>query len=250
MKRIAAFLGALLLALSFGAAAQLAMTGAGKNPSGGGGGCSPAIVQQRYFTSTNGNGTTHDLTYTSTVTSGNAMIVMLFGGSDVVDITAVAANGISGTPALTQDFTNTFASRTARVYRLSNAGSGGTGVRATMSASHFDLSGWILEISCMTNTTPFTASGTMSDDFEPVDFDATASVNAAGDMAFARFADVTLANITSTRSGFTQSGSSTGTELLQTNMNTGSGTVTAGATLSSNSGFLGAGYVVTYKKGP
>lgn len=38
MKRFAAFLGALLLALSFGAAAQLAMTGAGKNPAGGGGG--------------------------------------------------------------------------------------------------------------------------------------------------------------------------------------------------------------------
>lgn len=38
MKRFASFLGALLLALSFGAAAQLALTGAGKNPSGGGGG--------------------------------------------------------------------------------------------------------------------------------------------------------------------------------------------------------------------
>lgn len=38
MKRLAAFLGALLLALSFGAAAQLALTGAGKNPSVGGGG--------------------------------------------------------------------------------------------------------------------------------------------------------------------------------------------------------------------
>lgn len=216
-------------------------------PAGGGGG-SPTIVQQRYITSTNGNGTTHDLPFVSTVGTGNTILVILFGGSDVADITGVTANGISGTPALTQDFSNAFAARTARVYRLSNAGAGGTGVRCTMSASHFDLEGWIIEVSGLTNTSPFTASGTMSDDFEPTEFDATASVDAAGDVAFARFADVTLANITATRSGFTQSGESNGSELLQTNMNTGSGTVTAGATLSSNSGFLGAGFVVTYKQ--
>lgn len=212
------------------------------------GGGSPAIVQQDYVTSANGNGTTHDLSFPSTVTAGNTILVILFGFSDVADITGIVANGISGSPALTQDFSNTFASRTARVYRLSNAGSGGTGVRITMSASHFDVPGWIIEVSGLTNTTPFTNSGVMSDNFEPTEFDATASVNAAGDVAFARFADVTLANITSTRSGFTQSPESNGSELMQTNLNTGAGTVTAGATLSSNSGFLGAGFVVTYKK--
>lgn len=247
-RSLAGLLGAALLALlSLGATAQLAMTGAGKNPSAGS--CSPAIVQQRYVTSTNGNGTTHDLPFVSTVGTGNTILAMLFGASDVADITGVTANGISGTPALTQDFTNTFAVRTARVYRLSNAGASGTGVRATMSVAHLDLSGWIIEVSCLTNTTPFTASGTFPDDFGPIELDATASVNGSGDVAFARFSDVPLANITATRSGFTQSGESNGSELLQTNMNSGATSVTAGASLSSN-GFSTAGFVVTYKKGP
>jgi hypothetical protein len=215
---------------------------------GGGGGGAPANVQERFFTSTNGNGTTHDLTFVSTVGTGNTILVFLMGGDDVTDTTGIVANGISGTPALTQDYTTTLGSSTVRVYRLSNAGAGGTGVRITMSAAHFDITGWIVEVSGLTNTSPFTAGGSMSPDFEPVELDATAAVNGAGDVAYSRFYAVNLANITSTRSGFTQSSLSAGAELMQFNMNTGAGTVTAGASLSANPGFACGGFVVTYKK--
>lgn len=206
-----------------------------------------AIVQSRVFTSTNGFGTTHDLTFANPVTSGNTLIALLFGAEDVSDITGGGVLGMTGTPAADQDYTATLAVRTARVYRYTNADSSATGFRFTMSAPHTDLIGRVIEVSGAASSSPFTAGGTFPADFEPTELDATASVNAAGDFAFGHFADVTLANITSTRSGFTQSADSAGTGLYQDNMNTGSGSVTAGATLSSNSGFLTEGFVVTYK---
>lgn len=203
------------------------------------------IVQQRLVTSTNGSGTTHDLPFSGAVTGGNTLLCLLF---NTEDINGATINGMAGSPAATLDYTSAFAVNTARVFRYTAASADATGFRITTDTSHFDIVGWILEVSGMASVTPFTDDGRFPDDFQPVEIDATANVNAAGDAAFAYFKDVTLANITSTRSGFTQSPESTGTELLQTNLNTGSGTVTAGCSLSSND-FLSAGYVVTYKAG-
>lgn len=202
-----------------------------------------AIVQQDLVTSTNGSGTTHDLPFPSGVTNGSTILLMLF---DDLDVSGVTVNGMSGSPAATLDYSEAFAVYTARVYRYV-ADASATGFRITTSTSHFDARGWVLELSGVAASSPFTDSGTFPDDFQPTEFDATADVNAAGDAAFAIFTGVTLANITSTRSGFTQSGESVdGLYLLQSNLNTGSGTTTAGCTTSSTPS-LGSGYVVTYK---
>lgn len=205
-----------------------------------------AIVQSRFVTSTNGNGTTHDLPFAGATTPGNTLLALLLGVGEVTDITGATINGVAGPPSATQDYSTAFAAKTARAYRYSNAASGATGFRFTLSAAHFDLSGWILELSGVATAAPFTAGGTFPDDFGPVELDATASVNAAGDAAFAMFSDVPLANITATRSGFTQSSDSNGSLLLQRNLSTGPTSANAGASLSSN-GFSTCGYVVTYK---
>lgn len=202
-----------------------------------------SILQQRYYTSTNGSGVVHDLPFASAVTPGSTILCILFVTEDV---TAVNVNGMAGSPAATNDYTSALAVNTARVWRYTNVDASATGFRITTATSHLDINGWIVEVSGLASSSPFTAGGTFPDDFGAVELDATASVSAAGDAAFAYFKDVPIANITSTRSGFTQSPATTGTDLLQTNMNTGAGSVTAGASLSSNS-FLVAGFVVTYK---
>lgn len=201
------------------------------------------IVQQRFFTSTNGTGLVQDLTFAGAVTPGSTILCIMFVTEDV---TAVNVNGMAGSPAATNDYTQALAVNTARVWRYTNADASATGFRVTTATSHLDIRGWIVEVSGLAATSPFTAGATFPDDFGPVELDATASVSAAGDVAFAYFKDVPLANITSTRSGFTQSSESASTDLLQTNLNSGAGTVTAGASLSSN-GFSSAGFVVTYK---
>lgn len=211
-------------------------------PAGGG---APAIVQSRWFSSTNGNGTTHDITLSSAATPGNTIIVILMGYDDVTTATVL---GVAGPPSAVEDYSNTFASgRQGKAFRYSNAASGATGFRFTTSVAHLNTAGWILEISGLTNTTPFTGGGDFPSDFGPTELDAAVTVNAAGDICLAAFADVPLANITATRSGFTQSGDSNGSVLLQRNLNTGSGSITAGCTLSSN-GFSSEGFVVSWKK--
>jgi hypothetical protein len=203
-----------------------------------------AIVQSRLVTSTNGSGTTHDLPFSSAVTDGNTLLCLLY---DDLDVTGATVNGMAGPPSATLDYTEAMAVFTARVFRYTSATSAATGFRLTTSTSHFDATGWILELSGVASSTPFTDSGTFPDDFQPTEIDATVSVNAAGDAAFGVFNGITLANITSTRSGFTQSGdSTTGLYLLQYNLNTGSGTTTAGCTTSSTPS-LAAGYAVSYK---
>ncbi len=203
-----------------------------------------AIVQSRLVTSTNGNGTTHDLPFSGAVSNGNTLLCLLY---DTLDVTGVTINGMSGPPSATLDYSEAMAVNTARVYRYTSADSSATGFRLTTATSHFDATGWILELSGVASSTPFTDSGTFPDDFQPTEIDATVSVNAAGDAAFGVFNGITLANITSTRSGFTQSGdSTTGLYLLQYNLNTGSGTTTAGCTTSSTPS-LAAGYAVSYK---
>jgi hypothetical protein len=203
-----------------------------------------AIVQSRLVTSTNGNGTTHDLPFSGAVSNGNTLLCLLY---DTLDVTGVTINGMSGPPSATLDYSEAMAVNTARVYRYTSADSSATGFRLTTATSHFDAVGWILELSGVASSTPFTDSGTFPDDFQPTEIDATVSVDAAGDAAFAVFNGVTLANITSTRSGFTQSGdSTTGDYLLQYNLNTGSGTVTAGCSVSSSPSLV-AGYAVSYK---
>lgn len=202
-----------------------------------------AIVQQRFLASSNGSGTVHDLPFSGSVTPGNKLLLLMFNSEDV---TGVTVNGMSGPPSATLDATVARAVNTGRAYRYNSPDSGATGFRVTTATSNFDLQGWILEVSGMADTTPFTDSGTFEDDFGATEVDAPVDVDAAGDAAFAFFRDVPLANITATRSGFTQSGESADNALLQTNLNTGSGSVTAGCTLSSN-GFLTAGFVVSYK---
>lgn len=203
-----------------------------------------AIVQSRKVTSANGNGTVHDLPFSGAVTNGNTLLLLLY---DTLDVTGVTVNGMAGSPAATLDYSEAMAVNTARVYRYTSADNTATGFRVTTATSHFDAVGWILELSGVAGTTPFTDSGTFPDDFTPTEIDATVSVDAAGDAAFAVFNGVTLANITSTRSGFTQSGdSTTGDYLLQYNLNTGSGTVTAGCSVSSSPSLV-AGYAVSYK---
>jgi len=203
-----------------------------------------AIVQSRLVTSTNGSGTTHDLPFSSAVTDGNTLLCLLY---DDLDVTGATVNGMAGPPSATLDYTEAMAVFTARVFRYTSATSAATGFRLTTSTSHFDATGWILELSGVASSTPFTDSGTYPDEYQPTEIDATVSVNAAGDAAFGVFNGITLANITSTRSGFTQSGdSTTGLYLLQYNLNTGSGTTTAGCTTSSTPS-LAAGYAVSYK---
>ena len=203
-----------------------------------------AIVQSRLVTSTNGNGTTHDLPFSGAVSNGNTLLCLLY---DTLDVTGVTINGMSGPPSATLDYSEAMAVNTARVYRYTSADSSATGFRLTTATSHFDAVGWILELSGVASSTPFTDSGTFPDDFAPTEIDAVATVDAAGDAAFAVFNGIALANITSTRSGFTQSGDSQNLSyLLQHNLSTGSGTTTAGCSVSSSPSLV-AGYVVSYK---
>lgn len=203
-----------------------------------------AIVQSDLVTSSNGSGTTHDLPFPSTVTAGNTLLLFLY---DDLDVSGVTVNGESGPPSATLDYSEALAVYTARVYRYPNATASATGFRITTSTSHFDAKGWVVELSGVATSTPFTDSGTFPDDFQPTEMDATVSVNAAGDAAFSVFTGITLANITSTRSGFTQSADSLDAlYLLQYNLNTGSGTVTAGCTTSSSPSLV-SGYAVSYK---
>lgn len=202
-----------------------------------------AIVQQRYVVSSNGNGTVHDLPFSSAVTAGNTLLCLFFAGEDV---TGATINGMAGSPAATEDVSET-PGDLIKVYRYTQADGDATGFRLTTATSHLNVEAWILEVEGLDSSAPFIDVGLFPPDFEPVELDATAAVNAAGDFAVARFRAVILANITSTRAGFTQSTESAGTELLQYNENTGAGTVTAGASLSANTGFATSGFVVTYR---
>lgn len=201
------------------------------------------IVQERFVSSTNGNGTVHDLPFTNPVTPGNTILCLFFASEDV---TGATVNGMAGSPAATEDASET-PGDLIKVYRYTEADGDATGFRLTTATSQLNVEAWIVEVEGLASTSPFIAIGLFPPDFEPVELDATAAVNAAGDFALARFRAVTLANITSTRSGFTQSSESAGSELLQYNENTSAGTVTAGASLSANTGFATSGFVVTYK---
>lgn len=201
-----------------------------------------SIIQQRYVTSTNGNGTTHDLQFTAPAKAGSSLLAPLFCAEDVVSATI---NGISGNPAAWKDDEVALAVNTARPFRYQGPSEGATGFRFTTLTPHFDLSGWIIEVAEL-DSSPYIGMGRFPQDFQPVELDAIANVSRAGDGAFAVFSDVPLANITATRSGFTQSSESTGTVLLQYNLNSGATSVNAGASLSSNT-LSTAGYVVTYR---
>lgn len=202
-----------------------------------------SIVRSAYTASTNGFGTTHDLDFGSAVAAGNAIIILLHEFHDVTGTPTV--NGASGTVSV--DYNVDQASgKQSRAYSLANAASGATGFRFTTSSSHSNISGWVLEISGAATSSMFTAGGSFPSDFGPTELDATATGANSGDFALSIFTDVPLANITSTRSGFTQSGDSGSNILLQYNMNTSSGSITAGASLSS-SGFSTDGFVVIYK---
>lgn len=209
------------------------------------GGGAPAIVQARFFTSTNGFGTTHDLSLASAVGgTGSTIIILLHEFHDVTGTPTV--NGASGTVSVDYNVDQS-SGKQSRAYSLANAASGATGFRFTTSSSHSNIAGWVLEISNLATSAVYRSGGSFPSDFGPTELDAVATGASAGDVALAVFSDVPLANITSTRSGFTQSGDSNGSLLLQYNLNTGAGSVTAGATLSS-SGFSTDGFVVVYKK--
>lgn len=201
------------------------------------------IVRSSFSSSTNGFGTTHDLNFGSAVTAGNAIIILLHEFHDVTGTPTV--NGASGTVSVDYNV-DQGSGKQSRAYSLANAASGATGFRFTTSSSHSNISGWVLEISGAATSSMFTAGGSFPSDFGPTELDATASGASASDFALAIFSDVPLANITSTRSGFTQSGDSGSNILLQYNMSTSAGSITAGATLSS-SGFSTDGFVVIYK---
>lgn len=202
-----------------------------------------SIVRSSYITSTNGFGTTHDLNFGSAVVAGNAIIILLHEFHDVTGTPTV--NGASGTVAVDYNV-NQAGGKQSRAYSLPTAASGATGFRFTTSASNSNISGWVHEISGCQATAPFVAGGSFPSDFGPVELDAVATGANAGDFALSIFSDVPLANIMSTRSGFTQSGDSGSNILLQHNMNTAAGSITAGATLSA-SGFSTDGFVVIYR---
>lgn len=202
-----------------------------------------AIVRSAFVTSTNGFGVTHDLGFGTAVAAGNAIVILLHEFHDATGTPTV--NGASGTVVV--DFSVDQASgKQSRAYSLPDAASGATGFRFTTSSSHSNISGWVLEISGAATSSMFGSGGSFPSDFGPTELDATATGANSGDFALSIFTDVPLANITSTRSGFTQSGDSGSNILLQHNMNTASGSITAGATLSS-SGFSTDGFVVIYR---
>ena len=206
-----------------------------------------SIVRSSFVTSTNGFGVTHDLGFGTSVTTGNAIVILLHEFHDVQISPAPTVNGVSGPPSATIDYSVDQASgKQSRAYSYANAAAGATGFRFTTTSSHSNISGWVLEISGAAASSMFVSGGSFPSDFGPTELDATATGASAGDFALAIFSDVPLANITATRSGFTQSSNSAGNVLLQYNMSTGSGSNTAGATLSS-SGFSTDGFVVIYK---
>jgi len=203
------------------------------------------IARSQFITSSNGFGTTHDLNFGTAVSAGNAIIILLHEYHDVTGTPTV--NGASGTVIV--DYNVDKASgKQSRAYSLPNAPSGATGFRFTTSSSHSNIAGWVVEVNGAATSSMFVAGGSFPSDFGPTELDAVATGASAGDFALAFFSDVPLANITSTRSGFTQSSDSTGTLLLQHNLNTSAGSITAGATLSS-SGFSTDGFVVIYNAG-
>lgn len=203
-----------------------------------------SIVRSTFATSTNGFGTTHDLGFGTAVSAGNLILVLLHEFHDATG--TVTVNGVSG-PTATLDFNVDQASgKQSRSYSYPNAASGATGFRFTTSSSHTNISGWVLEITGAATSSVYVSGGSFPSDFGPTELDATATGATAGDIAVAIFSDVPLANITSTRSGFTQSGDSGSNILLQYDESTASGSITAGASLSS-SGFSTDGFVVIYK---
>jgi hypothetical protein len=118
MKRIAAFLGALLLALSFGAAGQMALTGAGKNP----GAAAFGPTKNDTFQTTTG-GTTVTFTSGSAYTASDIVFVLVYQrpASNNNFATNLTVGGGSGCSASHEDF-NSISNR-LQIWRCT-AGSG------------------------------------------------------------------------------------------------------------------------------
>ena len=63
-----------------------------------------SIVRSSFVTSTNGFGVTHDLGFGTSVTTGNAIVILLHEFHDVQSSPAPTVNGVSGPPSATIDY--------------------------------------------------------------------------------------------------------------------------------------------------
>lgn len=204
----------------------------------------PVILQEQLLISGNGNGTIQDLSFPSATTPGSYLIAQLYCSED---ITACNVNGEAGSPAATTHVnTGIGVINGSWLFGYRTVGGAATGFRFTTATSHFDLTGRILEVSNLDTVSPFVNYGVFAEAFEATELDAT-SASEAGGLALAIFALVPTANVTSTRSGFTQSSETSSNILLQTSLPVAGSSVTAGATLSSNAGGFPGGFVATFR---
>lgn len=204
----------------------------------------PVILQERLLTSSNGSGFIHDLTLPSALTPGSHLIAQLFCAED---ITACNVNGEAGSPAATTHVnTGIGVINGAWLFSYRTVGGAATGFRFTTATSHFDIQGRVLEVSNLDAVSPFIDYGLFAETFQATELDATATSEAGG-LALSMFVQSPIANVTSTRSGFTQSSESSGGVLLQTSLPVAGTSVNAGATLSSNAGGFPGGFVATFR---